>query len=160
LPAMIPWLHLGEMIYHPASEPTGMSLGSSSLVQSALALEPEELAGRRRRAAALDTLLDKARGLAKTIQVRGSESGYLRYAVRDTSAGRRVDPALGIVRPYRETLAEQQPLRPALQPAEPATPGAAELSRSLYTLPVHQFVSASDLARLGGWIGSSVDRVV
>src|SRR5581483_3487125 len=35
IPSMVPWLHLGEMVYHPASEPRALSRTSSALLESA-----------------------------------------------------------------------------------------------------------------------------
>ena len=89
---------------------------------------------------------------ANTTPVAGSRPGYLRYAVRDTSGRRTPSTALGIVKPYPRTLLEQVELRPILAPGEPATPGAAELRRTLFTLPTHHFVSGTDVKAIAGWL--------
>ena len=152
LPSMLPWLHLGEMVYHAASEPRPMPVASSSLIPAAFALEERDLDVRRFHAAALDALAIEAPHLERTLPIAGAVPGYLRYPVRDPSGRREPRPELGIVKPYPRTLAEQHELRPVLAENEPATPGASELRNSLFTLPTHGFVNESDLARLAAWL--------
>lgn len=152
LPSAIPWLHLGEMVYHPANEPRGLSLASASLIPSAFALEPKDVALRRANAHSLDAAAEGVGGLIATTPLASSRPAYLRYAVRDVSNDRRVDPALGIVRPYPGVLADYPVTASAIAEGEPQMPGAAEIARSLFTLPTHRFVSRSDIAALGVWM--------
>jgi perosamine synthetase len=152
LPAALPWLHLGEMVYHPASEPTEMSLASASLVPSALGLEPRDVAVRRANARALEVAISAASGVTAVQPIALSQSGYLRFAVRDVGGERMARASLGIVRPYPGTLAEYPEIRPALVAGEPTMRGAGELARSLLTLPSHRFVSRSDVVALGEWM--------
>lgn len=153
LPAMLPWLHLGEMVYHEASEPRGMSVAAAALVPSAFALEGPELDARRINARALDRAATRGAQLGSITAIADSVPGYLRYAVRDLGGGRTIQPQLGVVRPYPRTLLEQPELRDSLTEGEPATPGAAALRGSLFTLPTHRFVGAGDLAALARWMG-------
>ncbi|HEY9229509.1 MAG TPA: DegT/DnrJ/EryC1/StrS family aminotransferase, partial [Gemmatimonadaceae bacterium] len=95
LPSMLPFLHLGEMVYHDATEPQSMSASSTSLVESALGLEPADLARRRANARALDALVDGVKQLRRATAVPSSEPGFLRYAVRDFGGRRRAEPSLG-----------------------------------------------------------------
>jgi perosamine synthetase len=152
LPAMLPFLHLGEMVYHEAGEPVGMPVSASSLVPSAFRLEESDLETRRCTARMLDDAAARAPKLARIAPIAASLPGYLRYAVRDVGGTHRIDPKLGVVQPYPRTLAEQPELRSALVSGEPATPGAAELRRSLFTLPTHRFVRSGDLAALARWM--------
>ena len=152
LPSMVPWLHLGEMVYHAASEPRPMAFASSSLIPSAFALEESDLETRRLNAAALDAMVIEAPRVERVAPIAGAVPGYLRYPVRDLS-GRRVHcPALGVMRPYPRTLAEQHELQPILVENEPATPGASSLRSSLFTLPTHRYVDESDFAGLAAWL--------
>jgi dTDP-4-amino-4,6-dideoxygalactose transaminase len=155
LPSMLPWLHLGEMVYHPAGEPSAMATASSALLLSALDLEPSDLALRRAHAALLSETAMHARALAEIAPIAGAWPGYLRYAVRDLGGAQRAQPALGIMQPYPRTLAEQQELRPVLMDREPPTDGATEIRRTLYTLPTHRFVTRRDLALLATWMSGS-----
>jgi dTDP-4-amino-4,6-dideoxygalactose transaminase len=150
LPSMLPWLRLGEMVYHPATEPSATSRASMALLSSAFDLEPADVESRRRTAAILDSMggVEVARPLA----IAGARSGYLRYAVRDLSGRRATNAALGIVRPYPRTLLEQHELRPSLMSDEPETPGATTLRRTLFALPTHRFVNPLDLKRIERWL--------
>jgi hypothetical protein len=154
LPSAIPWLHLGEMVYHPATEPRSMSAGSTALLQSAMRLQPRAVAARRALAAELGAMAIRAYRLGLVSPILGAEPGYLRYAVRDLSSARRPDAKLGVLRPYPQTLAEQPELADVLEEGEPATPGATELRRTLFTLPTHHFVTPRDVNALGLWMSN------
>jgi hypothetical protein len=158
IPASIPALHLGEMVYHPAHEPTGLSLAAATLVRSALRLEPAERERRRANATAL-MAVKAPPNVAPVRSIEGSAPGYLRLAVR-ASDGRAPAPALGALRGYPRALYEQQELRPCLHADERAQPNGAQLRASLFTLPVHGLVSQRDRERLAEWLadGASSQR--
>jgi hypothetical protein len=155
LPSMLPWLHLGEMVYHDAGEPAAMSRASSALLRSAIGLEPADIALRRDHARALDAIVNEADAISAVVPIAGSRPGYLRYAVRDLGGARVAAPRLGILQPYPRTLAEQEELRPVLIEGEPPIPGASEIRRTLYTLPTHRFVSRGDVTSLAKWLRAS-----
>ena len=152
IPSMLPWLHLGEMVFHEATEPRGMSLAACSMLPSALALETIELSTRRTHARQLDRVAATSSTVGMSIAIADAVPGYLRYAVRDLAGGRAAVPSLGILQPYPQTLAEQPELQPVLISGEPPTRGATELRRALYTLPTHGFVREADLAALAEWL--------
>jgi dTDP-4-amino-4,6-dideoxygalactose transaminase len=153
LPASIPWLHLGEMIYHPAHEPAALSPVAATLVHASLAAEASDRATRRRNAAALHAVTEGGGGQIAAIRpIPGAEPGFLRFAVLDRSGARDAAPRLGVMRGYPRTLHEQPELREYLAAGEPPTPGAAELRATLFTLPVHLKVTDRDLADLRDWI--------
>lgn len=154
IPSMIPWLRLGQMVYHPASEPASMDVAASALLASAFALEPEDLATRRTHARALDAAASTVDDLRLVRVIAGATAGYLRYAARDLSRRRQADAGLGIARPYPVTMAEQVELAPVLVKDEPPTPGAVELRDTLFTLPTHRFVDMRDIAALSRWIAA------
>lgn len=156
-PSMLPWLRLGEMVYHPAHEPRGLSAGSSTLLASALAMEDADVATRRRHAHAYDEIVRASPDLAGVTPIARGAAGCLRYPVRDCNAARAANGALGIVRPYPRTLAEQEELQPVLVPGEPPMPGATELRRTLVTLPTHRFVRDVDHEANCRWL-QAVDR--
>lgn len=152
LPATVPWLRLGEMVYHPAHEPTALAITSCALLHSAFDLEAADVAGRRARAQAYETVARQTPALAVPRVLPDGVSGYLRYVVRDLAASRAPDAALGIVRPYPRALIEQLELRPVLVADEPPTPGAIELRKTVLTLPTHRFVNDADVARILQWM--------
>lgn len=151
IPAAIPSLHLGEMVYHPAHEPSSLSWAAASLVRRAIAAASGDVAGRRRIAAALEMAALEGADIRPVRPVQGGVSGYLRYPILDRgSRAERAD--MGILRGYERTLHEQEELRPCLVAGEPPTPGAEELARTLFTLPTHYMVRPSDIKAMMEWL--------
>jgi hypothetical protein len=159
LPSMLPWLRLGEMVYHEAHEPESMTLGSSALVESALALEAGDVEARRRHARAHDHAVAGVSDVGATLPVPGAAPSYLRYAVRDVTGRRAPSPTRGILRAYPLTLAEQRELRPILVDASRPIPGATTLRNTLFTLPTHRHLRDTDLADAGEWLLGDARRV-
>jgi dTDP-4-amino-4,6-dideoxygalactose transaminase len=151
VPAAIPSLRLGEMVYRAAGEPRSLSTAAAALVRRALRVATEEVKVRRRNAERLLGLAREADRISIVRAVHGAEPGYLRFPVVD-SAARGAAPRLGVLRPYPGTLCDQGALVPLLQPGEAAGPGATQLGRQLFTLPTHSRVAASDLERLAHWL--------
>lgn len=154
IPASVPWLHLGEMVYRPAHDPRRLSLVAASLVRAALANEASDSRARLHKATALHALASDMADLTPVRPIAGGESGYLRFAVHDRSRLRRPAPRLGVMRGYPLTLRQQPELAPQLVAGQPATAGADELSRSLFTLPTHFSVTHADVLALGRWMAS------
>lgn len=153
LPASLPWLRLGDMVYHPAHEPMSLSAAAATLVRVALASESTACDERRRVARRLwRASAGPSCPLSPVHAVTGGHPGFLRFAVMDRAGERRPHPRLGVMRGYPRTLREQPELRPSLLDGEPATPGAAALRASLFTLPTHPFVSERDLVALEQWL--------
>jgi perosamine synthetase len=151
IPAAIPWLRLGEMVYHPAHEPRPLTVAGCALLPKVLASESRAIAERRRIASELERALRESSDLAPIAAVATGESGYLRLGVRDVLGRYSPDARLGIVRPYPRTLAEQPELKPVLMDGEPATPGAAEARRTVITVPTHRFLTRTDIASIVAW---------
>ncbi len=154
LPSRVPWLRLGEMVYHPAGEPRRLPAASATLVLDALVLAEAELARRRRNAAIVEEMTGGDQSLVVTRGVVGAEPGYLRLSVVD-HAQRSPSPSSGILRGYPGTLADQEALVSALCVGERSGPGASELGARAFTIPTHGMVSPHDLARIREWISPS-----
>ena len=150
IPASIPALRLGKMVYHPAREPREIPAAAAALVQSALAGADAEADVRRGHARELAASLEAVEGLRVATPIADGSSGYLRLPVID-SAGRVDDARLGILRGYPRTLIEQEELRPCLHDGETGPPGATLLGRSLFTLPTHRFISERDAEEIRAW---------
>ncbi|HET7565350.1 MAG TPA: DegT/DnrJ/EryC1/StrS family aminotransferase [Gemmatimonadaceae bacterium] len=150
IPASIPALRLGEMVYHPAHEPRAMSIAAAAIVRDAIAGADAEVARRQRRARELAASIGDANGLRVVTPIARGRSGHLRLPVIDF-AGRESDPRFGILRGYPRTLAEQEELRPCLCEGEIGPRGAALLGRSLFTVPTHGLVSGRDVAGVHAW---------
>jgi dTDP-4-amino-4,6-dideoxygalactose transaminase len=145
IPSAIPWLRLGEMVYHRAHEPRSLAFAAAGMVR--VALQEADAAAARRRTRAARLLEPWPEGAIRTIA--GGQSGMLRLALRAT-----VDPPtrLGVVKGYPQTLFEQPQLRPLLCQGETEQTGARTLRSVLRTAPVHDWVSARDLSEIGRWI--------
>lgn len=151
LPSGIPWLRLGEMVYHPAGEPRPLPEASATLVLDALRLAGEELVFRRRNGSLIADMVGESASLLVTRAVEGAEPGYLRLPVLNY-ANRAPSPEAGILRGYPGTLADQEVLAEALCTGERAGPGAVELGTRAFTIPTHGMVSRRDLERIREWI--------
>ena len=152
LPVSIPGLKLGEMVYHPASQPRAIAAAAAAILPAALALDDQELACRR--AHALD-LLSRMNGLARIDPIRsvtGGESGYLRLAFVDRTGDVAPRPSLGALRGYPLTLEQHEQLTPHLLAGERAGKGSVFLRDRLFTVPTHSRVGREDLARLADWL--------
>ena len=154
IPASIPSLRLGEMVYHPAHEPQALSRVAASLTLNALDNEASERHSRVRKASVLHALASTADDLEPIQPIQGAEPGYLRLAVLDRSRSRRAASQLGVMPGYPRTLREQSELTPHLLSGEPSTPGATELRDSLFTLPTHAFVTRKDFVALQEWMNA------
>jgi len=151
IPANIPALRLGEMIYHPAHEPRPLPNAAASLLNAAFRSADQELELRRATARELAAAAEGCATLDTVRQIPGARSGYLRWPVLDFS-DRRPAPRLGILRGYPRALPEQPELVSCLRDGEPSMPGALELRRRLFTLPTHSFVTGSDREKMIAWL--------
>jgi hypothetical protein len=155
LPASMPALKLGEMVYHPPTEPGPMGSAPIAMLVTALRLDPPEV--ERRRGRAID-LLDAMRASGQVEAVRpvpGGEPGYLRFAVVDARGDKLPIPRMGVVRGYPTTLDQHTQLKPLLHVGERAEPGAIMLRKGLFTLPTHSRLSGPDVQRLKTWLGGN-----
>ncbi len=154
LPARLPMLRLGEMVYHPAHEPASLSRAAAVLVRDALAHADAEASLRRRNVGAMMVGAERSSGIDPIRVIAGGKSGYLRAAVRNGD-GRPIEPRLGMASGYPLTLMEQAELRAQLCVDEREHPGAHELRRTLVTLPTHRFLSVRDRTLIARWLRGS-----
>jgi dTDP-4-amino-4,6-dideoxygalactose transaminase len=152
VPASIPALKLGEMVYRPAGEPRAISAIAAAILPSAFRLDADEVRIRAEHASTLLTQVASAKCLRAVVPVAEGRSGYLRLAVLDSVGGLSARPGLGVVRGYPQTLAQHAELQPILASGERAGRGAELLRDRLLTLPTHSRVGRSDLERLRRWI--------
>lgn len=151
VPSAVPGLRLGEMIYHPAHEPRGLTRVAATLARQAISEAAHAVERRRQTAVRLRELVARSRSLTAIEPLAGAEPGFLRFPVQDR-ATRSPDPVAGILRGYPRTLMEQEELRPLVHDQEREHTGALELRRSLFTLPTHEQVRACDERRIAAWV--------
>lgn len=151
LPAAIPSLQLGQMVYHPAREPARLPAMNARILSSAMKRDPHEVSLRRARAAHLSEAADRGRRLQPIAPIPGATPGYLRLAGR--SPGRAQDiPVMGIVRPYPITLAEHDVTRRVLLRPPGSLSGAVDLRDRLLTVPTHSRLAMRDVERIARWL--------
>jgi dTDP-4-amino-4,6-dideoxygalactose transaminase len=153
-PASIPSLKLGEMVYHPPTEPRPMASAAIAILRSALKISEREVESRRRLAQELLVRAAQSGNVAPVRAIPGGESGFLRLAVLDTVGRRQPEPSIGALRGYPMTLAQHSQLQPILMPGEKGGKGAEFLRDRLFTLPTHSRVTPLDLERIGMWLSS------
>lgn len=152
LPNALPFLRLGEMVYHPAHAPRPISRSSAALLPTALVLARTAVADRRVRGTRLRTLASEA-GLGVPSQNPRAAPGYLRLPVL-VRRGVAADKRLGLVRPYPIALIDHAAMQPALA-VHADFPGARELAARLVTVPTHSQVVESDERQLARWMISA-----
>jgi perosamine synthetase len=160
LPASIPGLKLGEMIFHRAPEPRSISAAAAAILPIALRLEDRERAHRLARARELLAILHQSSGrLVPVRPVQGGEAGFLRLALLDTIGDTAPNESIGVMRGYPLTLDQHVELRPILAAGESAGRGAQRLRDRLFTAPTHSRVSAVDVGRFQQWLARSDSSV-
>lgn len=154
LPARVPSLRLGEMVYHPASEPGDMSRVAAAMLPAALDAADAETRARRARAQAMMRQLAGCWQVRPVVTVQDGESGYLRLAVLDAGGKATPRPSLGVLRGYPLTLAQHRELQPVLVPGERAGSGSETLRDGLFTIPTHSRVGLPPHELMRGWLGA------
>ena len=152
VPASIPGLRLGEMVYKPAAEPRSMSRASASVLSGALRLENAEVARRRMNAKRLIESIGEGARLIPVQAISGGEPGYLRLALLDRVGNVIARESLGAVRGYPMTLDQHVQLQPLLHSSERAGSGSVQLRDRLFTVPTHSRVRDVDVARIVDWL--------
>lgn len=147
LPDSIPWLALGETIYHRPWTPFSIGRAQAALAGEAITHIDED---RQRRATVSGSLTEALQPFRESIQLievpQESTPGFLRLGGRMT----RAQPSLrrwGIRRSYPIPLPEHPELKPLLALTS-NHPGAQRLCRELVSLPTHSGVSDEDVLRL------------
>jgi len=157
IPASIPLLKLGEMVYRPAPEPRAISLAAAAVLPTAFSLDALEVRRRIEHATALAAATLPSRRFRAIRSTPDASPGYLRLAILQTDGPRRAEPRLGVMGGYPITLDEHPETQKLLVTDQPPIPGARVLRDRLITLPTHSRVSAGDVARLAEWLSSAVE---
>jgi hypothetical protein len=155
LPASVPALKLGEMVYHPPRQPRAMPNAAAGMLSSVLQGDDREIEIRRARAHDLLSRINGSRRIVAVRPVTGGGSGFLRFAVTDTTGRLAAVAPLGVLRGYPLTLEEHVQLQPMLAAGEKAGKGSVLLRDRLFTLPTHSRVGSRDQARLQDWLATS-----
>jgi perosamine synthetase len=153
LPASIPGLRLGEMVFHPANEPRAISVAAAAMLPMALDAEQNEVSHRRACAREILGILPEAGGRLVPIRaIAGGESGFLRLAFLDNTGDAAPHESVGVMRGYPLTLDQHEQLQPLLLSGERAGSGAHRLRDRLFTAPTHSRVGSADIRRFRRWL--------
>jgi dTDP-4-amino-4,6-dideoxygalactose transaminase len=157
VPAALPFLQLGETIYHVPSSVRAMSHVAARTLAVTLALGEREASVRRAHAA---RLLERCGpGLAVVRQPAGAEPGYLRLpflaapAVRAAAESTEAR-ALGIMPGYPRALCDLPAFGERVLHRGEGYAGARMLAGRLVTLPTHSQLSETDMAALEASVAS------
>jgi perosamine synthetase len=154
VPAALPFLRLGETLYHAPARPRALSGAGARTLEATWPLAAQEAAGRRERAAALRERAGP--GLGAVAVPREAVPGYLRLPfvaaplARAAAEGSEAQ-ALGIMPGYPSALCDLAGFATRVRNAEEPFDGARLLAKRLVTLPTHSLLTARDLAHLGAW---------
>jgi dTDP-4-amino-4,6-dideoxygalactose transaminase len=157
VPLALPFLGLGETVYHAPARPRRMSRFGMGVLARTQALAAPEARVRRTHAARLlsaATAVPAVRGYSPR---PGSEPGYLRFPLllpaHAVAAGRTSEARrLGIWPSYPQSLADLPGFGERRLNRDDDFRGARILAERLVTLPVHSRLSPDDVAALERWI--------
>jgi dTDP-4-amino-4,6-dideoxygalactose transaminase len=157
LPAALPWLHLGQTLYHEPAPVRDMPRVAAGLLERSLPLAIRESGIRRRMADEYLRDLASVDRMKFTRRVRfvhpaeGSTPGYLRFPLRLSHRIAGIPDVgraewLGMARGYPSTIGDLRAVRRRLHTIRGADrwPGAETLVRELVTLPTHSYVERED----------------
>lgn len=156
LPAALPFLRLGETIYHAPHAARAMPVAQQRVLEQVWPMLEREAAVRRRHA---DRLMARGTaGAARPVRVpQQSQPGWLRLPLLVTNRGAALAGeagSLGIMPGYPIALSELSGFGSRRRNAAATFPGATTLAASLVTLPTHSLLNERDLVRLERWMAS------
>jgi dTDP-4-amino-4,6-dideoxygalactose transaminase len=158
LPAALPFLRLGETVYHAPAPVREMSVVAARVLAVTLGLADHE--ARIRRANAARLLANPAAGV-RWVQVQpGGEAGYLRLPALASPATRAAATslearALGVMPGYPRALCDLRGFGKRVANRGDGFTAARTLAERLITLPTHRLLSERDLVRLETWLARS-----
>lgn len=152
VPAAVPRLKLGEMVYKPPKPPRAMCRTATAILLEALGADSREVRARCERASSLISAIDGQSRLRPIRAIPGGKPGFLRLALLDDTGHCAPVGRAGAVRGYPLSLDQHEQLRPLLLSGERAGDGSAFLRDRLFTIPTHSRVANSDVVGLLDWL--------
>jgi hypothetical protein len=157
LPASIPSLRLGEVVFRAAHDAAPLSRAGVTLLRAALRRVAADVRDRGIRADRIRAMFGVAVGAAGGVApvalpkpLEGSTPGWLRFPVR-AQRGHHIGAGLGIVRPYPRAIADIPQAQSLLADGECASEASRDLAASLWTLPTHHHVTDDDVQAMAQW---------
>jgi perosamine synthetase len=165
VPAALPFLRLGETVYHPPTPPRRLSRAAAGVLAAGWERASREPEIRRGNAARLLAAVHAAGARVPRVPP-GAAAGWLRLPVlldADDAPRARTPAArrLGIAPGYPRALCDLDGFRARILNPRDAFDGARHLAATLATLPTHSLLREPDLRALEGWIAATASvRVV
>lgn len=153
IPSSIPFLRLGEMVFHEAQAPQPMADRSVAMLPEALYASRLAAMNRGRTASRLHAALQQVGHTALPRPLAGGSAGWLRCPLLD-SGNRGAAPSIGIVRSYPVPVRAMPEGRALMRDLNVREPGADQLARTLVTLPTHRFVTKTVIDEIRAWASS------
>lgn len=155
IPSRLPFLRLGETIYHAPTPVAPMSATAARTLLRTWRLRDEETRRRRTNAERLQASL-RLIAPSHVLPIAPSATpGWLRFPLllpTDRAPDRALAASLGIVPAYPISLEKLGPFQPALLGATGGLAGARALAQRLWTLPTHGALAPQDLDAVAAWM--------
>jgi dTDP-4-amino-4,6-dideoxygalactose transaminase len=157
IPSRLPFLHLGETVYHPPQAPQAPTIASLAVLEQMMPEGDSEVELRRRHAVRLEGLVARSSRVQAVETLPGARPGYLRLPVLlpgdpDPTHALRAATDLGVTGMYPTTLDSLPSLAPLRVGPDIPISNAESLTRTLAVLPTHRLLSPSDLDALEAWL--------
>jgi perosamine synthetase len=156
LAAALPFLRLGETVYHSPIQPNAMSVTALHALRAAMHATGQEVECRRLTA---QRILASARKSARVRQIEPvakGKPGYLRLPMISEIPLSRAEQEqmrrFGLARGYPRCLDTLIPFRDRVANPSETLSGARSLAESLITVPTHSRVEPVDLCTMEAWL--------
>ena len=158
IPASLPFLGLGDTVYHPPHAARGMAPAALRVLEHTWPLRMREAVVRKANAARL--LGSVGVGFNAVRVPPAAEAGYLRLPLMTSDRGRVLAPGipLGVMPGYPIALADLPGFGERSKNRHVSFQGARALASGLLTLPTHSLLREPDLLGLERWLSSAGGR--
>lgn len=154
VPASVPWLELGETVYHAPTPPAGMAAYSAALLRRTHRHAGREASVRQDTAAFWRANLPESVAPGLVTPLPNTRPGYLRFPVRLLQGRGEAEALLGgparragVMRAYPKPLSALAAVA-ARRVLPGRLPGAEGLADGLVTLPTHSWLGPQDRGRV------------
>jgi dTDP-4-amino-4,6-dideoxygalactose transaminase len=159
IPSRLPFLHLGETVYHPPQAPHAPTIASLAVLERMMPEGEREVEIRRDHAARLEALVARSSRVQAVETLQGARPGYLRLPVllpddRHATQALRAAADLGVTGMYPTTLAALPSFASLRVGSDVPIPNAEALTRTLAALPTHRLLGPSDLGAMEAWLAA------
>ena len=160
LPTHLPFLQLGETLYHQPHEPRAIDAPAPSVLRATWRASLEEAEFRRLRAEHLRHIVESQVGCRNISPPDDAEPGFLRFPFlieRPIPAGAVARAArLGIMPSYPKALPDLEGFSHSVRNRESSFSGARYLAAHLWTAPVHSLVTERDMLHIEDWFATAL----